>query len=55
MFVVFVPGTILQIALPDESSAAEWARFRKVPVCAGVGSGGKFRKAPESSDGHVSV
>ena len=25
-------------------------RFRRVPVCAGVSSGGRFRKVPEDSD-----
>ena len=36
-----------QEQVPEEGSA----RFRKVPACAGagVGSGGRFRKVPESS------
>ena len=32
-----------QEQVPEEGSG----RFRRVPVCAGVGSGGKFRKVPE--------
>ena len=31
--------------VPEEGSR----RFRRVPVCAGVGSGGRFRKVPEGS------
>ena len=29
---------------------AGFGRFRRVLVCAGVGSGGRFRKVPDSSD-----
>ena len=32
-----------QEQVPEEGSG----RFRRVPACAGVGSGGKFRKVPE--------
>ena len=40
----------------SESSGVCWCRFwrqvpkwfRRVPVCAGVGSGGRFQKVPES-------
>ena len=32
-----------QEQVPEEGSG----RFRRVPVCAGVGSGGRFRKIPE--------
>ena len=31
--------------VPEEGSG----RFRRVPACAGVGSGGRFRKVPEGS------
>ena len=34
-----------QEQVPEEGSR----RFRRVPVCAGVGSGGRFWKVPESS------
>ena len=36
-----------QEQVPEEGSG----RFRRVPVCAGVGSGGRFRKVPEGSGG----
>ena len=36
--------------VPVCASVGSGGRFRKVPVCAGgVGSGGKFRKVPEGS------
>ena len=35
----------LQEQVPEEGSG----RFRRVPVCAGVGSGGRFWKVPEGS------
>ena len=43
--------------VPDEGSrrvpacagVGSGGRFRRVPVCAGVGSGGRFRKVPEGS------
>ena len=31
--------------VPEEGSG----RFRRVPACAGVGSGGRFRKVPDDS------
>ena len=34
-----------QEQVPEEGSG----RFRRVPVCAGVGFGGRFRKVPEGS------
>ena len=36
-----------QEQVPEEGSG----RFRRVPACAGVGSGGGFRRVPESSGG----
>ena len=35
-----------QEQVPEEGSGG---RFRTVPVCAGVGSGDRFQKVPESS------
>ena len=36
-----------QEQVPEEGSG----RFRRVPACAGVGSGGMFRKVPEDFGG----
>ena len=37
-----------QEQVPEEDSG-RFRRFRRVPACAGVGSGGGFRKVPEGS------